>query len=267
MQVGDLGQVRVVALGGKRVRHQAVVVHVLLLGAAGHRHRHRLVERRRAQDVADEPHDPALPASFVEYCYPRAQLERLGLEGDDLVAARSIAEQPAVYSEIVDSGLLGAPALRKLIYVLGITRQLDLGGDALPVGVDDPNVDRMRSRSSSVARVRLVTASFRVGVAAPDLPGDGERAAVSPSARRRKRSLSGSVEISDDPVSSDSPSSPRPAADPSSAAADLRARRPSLRAAGLFRRAPWFPGNGREPRAVGDARGGHFVVGDPRHFD
>ena len=52
VQVGHLGEVRVVALGGERVRHQTVVLDVLLLGAAGHRHRHRLVERRRAQDTA-----------------------------------------------------------------------------------------------------------------------------------------------------------------------------------------------------------------------
>ncbi len=58
VRVPVLDEAHVVALLGEHGRERAVVVQVLLRGAAGDRHRHRLERATAADDVADEPRDP-----------------------------------------------------------------------------------------------------------------------------------------------------------------------------------------------------------------
>jgi hypothetical protein len=137
--------------------------------------------------------------------HPQAPLERLCLEGDELIAANCLREQPTGFEDLVQSGVIGASALRRLVYALAILRQLDLGVGGTPVGIEDPT-DSLSTNGNTVGRVRLVTASFRMGVAAPDPPGDGERAPVAP---RRRRVATGSTELGGE-MPSDRPSYPAP---------------------------------------------------------
>lgn len=97
--------------------------------------------------------------------------------------------------------------LRRLVYTLLITRQFDLGTGASPVGFEERQSSPTPAMGFSVGRLQLKSEVHRLGAAAPDPAGDGERAAVVP-VRRRKKERSSPSEIGG-PPSSQSPKSSR----------------------------------------------------------
>jgi hypothetical protein len=107
--------------------------------------------------------------------HPQATVGRLGLaEGEARVVAHLYA-CPEPFAALAARDLLAGERLRQLVYALAITRQLDLGSSSPPVGA----LDVTRTTSTSVARVQLKPTTHRMGAAAPDVAGDGERGATS----------------------------------------------------------------------------------------
>ncbi len=114
--------------------------------------------------------------------HPDAQLERFGFDAPESAVIASIVEEAPSFVVLLSSGVADAGVVRRVVYALLLTRQLDLGQKSLPLGFEDmpPPV--------ALGRVNLASAIHRLGAAAPDPAGDGERAAVMPrTLRRRKR--------------------------------------------------------------------------------
>jgi len=105
--------------------------------------------------------------------HPQATVARLGLDDDEARVVEYLRANAEGLDAIAERGLLPFEKLCRLIYALTITRQLDLGASAPPVGALD------QPRSTTFARLTLKPTSHRAGSAAPDAPGDGERGASS----------------------------------------------------------------------------------------
>ncbi len=110
--------------------------------------------------------------------HPQATVARLGLDPDEARVIDHLQTQPEALRALAARSFLTTEMLRRLLYALVITRQLDLGASTPPVGATDP-VPRSRSTTANVARVQLKPTPHRQGAAAPDAPGDGERAPMS----------------------------------------------------------------------------------------
>ncbi|MFS8066616.1 MAG: hypothetical protein ACMG6S_09625, partial [Byssovorax sp.] len=110
--------------------------------------------------------------------HPQATVARLGLDPDEARVIGHLQTQPEALRALAARSFLTTEMLRRLLYALVITRQLDLGASTPPVGATDP-VSRSRSTTANVARVQLKPTPHRQGAAAPDAPGDGERAPMS----------------------------------------------------------------------------------------
>ncbi len=105
--------------------------------------------------------------------HPQATVARLGLADDEARVVEHLRASAEGLPAIAERRLLPFERLCRLVYALTITRQLDIGSSAPPVGaLDTP-------RSTTFARLQLKPTSHRLGAAAPDAPGDGERGAVS----------------------------------------------------------------------------------------
>ena len=105
--------------------------------------------------------------------HPQATVARLGLADDEARVVEHLRASAEGLTMIAERRLLPFERLCRLVYALTITRQLDIGASAPPVGaIDTP-------RSTTFARLQLKPTSHRLGSAAPDAPGDGERGTVS----------------------------------------------------------------------------------------
>lgn len=91
-----------------------------------------------------------------------------------------LASRPS-FVDLLASEVADARVVSRVVYILLLTRQLDLGTRTAPLGVEDA------SSAAAVGRVRLRPAVHRAGAAAPDPAGDGVRAAVQPRTFRRRR--------------------------------------------------------------------------------
>jgi hypothetical protein len=107
--------------------------------------------------------------------HPQATVGQLALSGDEARVIEQLRSCPEGLRALETRELLATARLRQLVYALAITRQLDLGSSTLPVGALDPT----RTTSRSLGRVQLRPTTHRLGAAAPDAPGDGERGAAS----------------------------------------------------------------------------------------
>ena len=109
--------------------------------------------------------------------HPQATVGRLGLADGEARVVAHLSACPEPLAALAARDLLAGERLRQLVYALAITRQLDLGSSSSspPVGA----LDVTRTTSTSVARVQLKPTTHRVGAAAPDVAGDGERGATS----------------------------------------------------------------------------------------
>ncbi len=127
--------------------------------------------------------------------HQKCNLERFDLEDDARMVAEVISIEPVKLDGLYDLEGAGPDLVQKLVYAMVITRQLDLGRGALPLGVEE--------RSMSLAKVQLRSQVHRAG-AAVDAPGDGERSVRTLSVRGR------AVIPRDDDAPASGPSSSQP---------------------------------------------------------
>jgi hypothetical protein len=113
--------------------------------------------------------------------HARAPLERFAFDAPELEAAILMRERATSLDCLIASAIASEEIVRRIVYMLAITRNIDLGQDAPPVGLGDHNGDEgppvestSRPGHQAVGRVRLKTVAHRIGAAAPDLPGPGE---------------------------------------------------------------------------------------------
>lgn len=135
----------------------------------------------------DHPHvEPTLArlGSAPLVFHPAASdLSRFGFSKEELAVIDLLRARPSSLSEILASGLLPERALKVLVYVLLITRNIDLGKrEQMPVGVGQsmPQVTASSAgsddvpssrRPATIARVRLKSVPFMPGVqAAQEVP-------------------------------------------------------------------------------------------------
>jgi hypothetical protein len=156
--------------------------------------------------------------------HPAATVSRFGFTGPEADLHEFLALEPVTLDELVGLELAPLDLTRRFAYALLITRQLEMGAGTTPLGA----VDSGRSAATApaapqaaLARMALRSTVHRVGAAAPDLPGDGERgpgpsAAVTRAAARRAREQAAKAEAA--PATEAPPterSSTLPAAPPS----------------------------------------------------
>jgi hypothetical protein len=141
--------------------------------------------------------------------HPQATVKRLGLEHDEARVVERLHACPEALAALAARDLLAGERLRQLVYALAITRQLDVGSSSPPVGA----LDVTRTTSTSVARLQLKPTTHRVGAAAPDAAGDGERGATSskPTTGPRRPMT---TPLSTPRPSHEPPSTPRPSDTP-----------------------------------------------------
>jgi hypothetical protein len=124
-----------------------------------------------------------------------ATLLRFGLDDPEAKLAEHLGTEAATLTELTALDLAPAEAVRRFVYALLITRQVDLGAATMPVGaVDSGRGAAVGSTVAAVARMALKSQVHRVGAAAPDLPGDGERGVVVATSRISTRKLRDRVE-------------------------------------------------------------------------
>jgi hypothetical protein len=107
--------------------------------------------------------------------HPQSTIARLSLSPDEARVVDHLRSQPEPLRPLAARNLVTRVKLSRLIYALAITRQLDLGASSPPVGAGAAD-EAPRSSSQAVGRVQLKPTPHRQGAAAPDAPGDGERA-------------------------------------------------------------------------------------------
>ncbi|HEY4118636.1 MAG TPA: hypothetical protein VGM56_12310 [Byssovorax sp.] len=164
--------------------------------------------------------------------HPATPIERFGFDADERLLVDHMAAHGSSLEELVGFDLLPAVAVERLVYLLLIVRAFaSESGSVLPLCCEVADSSQRTPLSSRpVAKVQLRSNFVRAGAAVPDLPGDGERAAVS--VRNKKKGpvtpvgpQSSVGRVPDAPPSSsaaripDAPVSSRGAAPPSSAVA------------------------------------------------
>ncbi|MDC0683230.1 hypothetical protein [Sorangium atrum] len=119
--------------------------------------------------------------------HPALEPGRFGFREGELAVIEALESSTPTLAALLRSGVAPEPIVRKLIYALAITRYLDFGTGG-PVGAElSSSVPPASAASLSLGRVQLRATVHRVGAAAPDPAGDGERAPVLVRGRRRDR--------------------------------------------------------------------------------
>jgi hypothetical protein len=120
--------------------------------------------------------------------HPDAALERFGFTDEEACVASAVLMDRPTFVDLLSTGVAESSVVRRVVYALLLTRQLDSGArqleggqKVLPLGAGDV------APAIAVGRVALVPAIHRSGAAAPDPAGDGERAAVMPRTLRRRK--------------------------------------------------------------------------------
>lgn len=113
--------------------------------------------------------------------HPDALVGRFCFTEDEARVACAVQSGERTFLDLFSDDAMDSAVLTRVVYLLLLTRQLDLGHPRGPLGHDDA------PPSTAVGRVQLRAALHRVGAAAPDPAGDGERAAVQPRTFRRRR--------------------------------------------------------------------------------
>lgn len=107
--------------------------------------------------------------------HPMAPHERFGLPEEAKEVLDSLLQKPQPLSSLEVMCSISAETMRTVVYALMITRQFEFGKGVQPVGVS----------YASVARLQLKSEVHRIGAAAPDQAGEGERTPVRPIEIRR----------------------------------------------------------------------------------
>lgn len=126
--------------------------------------------------------------------HPKHAVQRFNMAGDAKQVLDLIALDPTSLPDLLALEVVPPETVRRVVYALMVLRQINLGPKSVPVDTD------VSSSPGVVGKVRLVTRALRVQAAAPDAPGDGERAPVVPRSRSKK-SL-GAMKATDEPPSS-----------------------------------------------------------------
>lgn len=114
--------------------------------------------------------------------HPDALLERFGWSDEETPVIQAILADRPTLVDLLATEAAESNVVRCVVYTLLITRQIDVGQRTMPLGHEEtPPV-------VAVGRVALASAVHRLGAAAPDPAGDGERAAVMPRTLRRRKS-------------------------------------------------------------------------------
>lgn len=119
--------------------------------------------------------------------HPSATVSRMGLGAEETRLLEALSAQPMSLAAWIAASEASAEQVRRLAYALTITRQIDTGAGTTPLGASDSSRSPgsglfaavpppAPSAPTAVARMALKSTMHRVGAAAPDLPGDGERA-------------------------------------------------------------------------------------------
>ncbi|UQA62140.1 tetratricopeptide repeat protein [Polyangium aurulentum] len=125
--------------------------------------------------------------STVIRVHASATVGRFGATPEELSLLERIRRHPQPLASLLEGSIGKAETLRWMVYALVITRNLDLGSDTRPLCADPELSKAMSAQAGAVAlaRIRLRSASHRVGSAAPDAGGDGDRVRAQPRPRRR----------------------------------------------------------------------------------
>lgn len=118
--------------------------------------------------------------------HANAPLARFQFSAEDSEVLELIQANTVSLADLVSYEAAPEEMLRRLVYTLLITRQLDVGTSASPVGGEERQSSPTPAMGFSVGRLQLKSEVHRLGAAAPDPAGDGERAAVVPVRRRKK---------------------------------------------------------------------------------
>lgn len=86
--------------------------------------------------------------------HPEAQPARFRFSQRDAVVIDVLRAKPQSLRELLDSELADASAVKRVVYALAVTRHLDLGGDAKPIGVSSVQLRPDSGRSTNLTRRR-----------------------------------------------------------------------------------------------------------------
>jgi len=114
--------------------------------------------------------------------HPDALLDRFGWSDAEAAVIQAIVDDRPTLVDLLSAGAVEASVVRCVVYTLLLTRQIDVGQKTMPLGHEET------APVVTVGRVALASAVHRLGAAAPDPAGDGERAAVMPRRLRRRKS-------------------------------------------------------------------------------
>lgn len=117
--------------------------------------------------------------------HPNAPLARFQFNAEDCDVLELLQANPLSLPELMSYEAAPEEILRPMVYLLLITRQFDIGMGTAPVGYEERLSQPASIPGFNVGRLQLKSEAHRSGAAAPDPPGDGERAAVV--ARRRTK--------------------------------------------------------------------------------
>ncbi|MDC3953545.1 hypothetical protein [Polyangium jinanense] len=120
--------------------------------------------------------------------HPTAAIERFAPTTEEREILDRIRTSELALAQLFTAGFAPEETLCWMVYALVITRSLDLGLGTTPLCAEiPPEPQPAAARPVTLARIRLRAASHRMGAAAPDLAGDGERSRVQPRPRKRGR--------------------------------------------------------------------------------
>lgn len=78
-----------------------------------------------------------------------SRVGRFGFSAKETSLLDALRTKPQSYDELVRFGLLEPDSLARLLHVLALTRHLDLGSEAMPLGVDSANLRSPRGQITS----------------------------------------------------------------------------------------------------------------------
>jgi hypothetical protein len=139
--------------------------------------------------------------------HPALDPGRFGFRGAELSAVGRLRESAPSLAGLIETGVAPEEALRSLVYALVITRYIDVHGTGVaPVGLTSSARSQAQGNSQALGRMQLRTTMHRLGAAAPDPAGDGERSSTSTSRGRGKDRISqtpGDTRESSEPASTE----------------------------------------------------------------
>jgi hypothetical protein len=110
--------------------------------------------------------------------HPQATSDRLLLSGEALDAMEQLKKGPISMGALLALGVAPEEVVKRLLYALLITRQIETSANLIPAGAEAaPSSARegAAAAAAAVGRVVLKATTYRLGAAAPDQPGTGER--------------------------------------------------------------------------------------------